>query len=105
MAGAAGTSVRSGFSLGRYTPTVRLLGFKYVCATRLTSAAVAARSRSRCRKNRRQSPSAIDLSRRHRTCGHGVQHLQHHAFRVLEGLVLARVGSDEPIPGVAKLIL
>ena len=45
--------------VGMKTPTVRLLGLKYLAATRRASSTVAVRSRSRWRKSRRQSPMPI----------------------------------------------
>ena len=58
--GVAGMSARTSWSalVGMNMPTVRLLAFRYFWATRFTSSAVTLATRSRCRKNSRQSPAA-----------------------------------------------
>ena len=55
----AGAGARTGSALGMNVPRVRSLVMKYCDATRLTSATVAALTRSRRAKPRRQSPSAM----------------------------------------------
>ena len=54
-----GISARSGFAVGMNIPSVRFDALRYLAATRCTSAGVTLRKRSRCRKNKRQSPIAI----------------------------------------------
>ena len=59
MEATLGTVSLWGESDGMNIPTVRLCFLKYVFETRFTSSGVTAASRSRCKKNNRQSPSAL----------------------------------------------